>query len=116
MGNNKKLGTEGERLAGEYLAGNGYVILERNYRSGRSEIDLIVSKDDVLVFVEVKTRSRVDFGMPEDWVDEKKAEMITSGAEDYLEENEWNGNIRFDIVAIIMKNVPEIEHFEDAFY
>ena len=91
MGNNKKLGTEGERMAEQYLVGKGYKILERNYRAGRSEIDLIATKEDVLVFVEVKTRSRLDFGMPEDWVDEKKAEMITDGAEDIYGRKQLGG-------------------------
>jgi putative endonuclease len=116
MGNNKKLGTEGERLAREYLKGKGYEILAQNYRSGKSEIDLVVQKGKTLVFVEVKTRSRTDFGMPEDWVNEHQAEKIIEGAEDYIEDRNWEGDIRFDIISIIIKSVPEIEHFEDAFY
>ena len=94
----------------------GYEILAQNYRSGKSEIDLIVQKDKTLVFVEVKTRSRTDFGMPEDWVNEQQAEKIIEGAEDYIEDRKWEGDIRFDIISIIIKSVPEIEHFEDAFY
>ena len=116
MGNNKKLGTEGERLAAEYLKSKGYEILERNFRSGKSEIDLITLKERTLVFVEVKIRSRTDYGMPEDWVTEHQTEMIIEGAENYLEERNWEGEIRFDIISIIKKSVPEIEHFEDAFY
>lgn len=115
MGNNKKLGTEGERLAEEYLTGKGYAILERNYRAGRSEIDLIARDGSVLVFVEVKMRSSVDYGYPEDSVDDRKAGQITAGAEEYLERHDWEGDIRFDIVSIIKKSIPEIEHFEDAF-
>jgi putative endonuclease len=116
MGNNKELGQEGERLAEEYLLSKGYHIEERNFRSGRAEIDLIASKNELLVFVEVKTRTRSDYGMPEDSVDERKAELITDAAENYIDKTNWKGNIRFDIIAIIKKDIPDIQHFEDAFY
>jgi len=115
MGNNKELGKEGERLAAEYLVSKGYEILETNFRSGKAEIDIIAKQDSLTVFVEVKMRRRTDYGMPEDWVDEKKADMIREGAEDYMDKIQWLGNIRFDIIAIIKKSIPEIEHFEDAF-
>lgn len=112
-----KKGELGELMAANFLKEKGYVILERNYRYKHSEIDLIVRKDDWVVFVEVKTRSSEAFGYPEDFVDDKKAEKILEGAEQYLFESNWEGNVRYDIVSVtIKKNIPEIVHFEDAFH
>lgn len=116
MGKNKELGQEGEQMAADYLKKNGWQIREMNYRHRRSEIDLIASKDGLLVFFEVKTRTNTTFGLPEDFVDEKKAQNIVRGAEQYIEENDWKGNIRFDIISIIKKADMELEHIEDAFY
>lgn len=116
MGKNKELGQEGEQMAADYLKKNGWVIHETNYRYSRSEIDLIASKNKLLVFVEVKARTNTRYGMPEDFVDEKKAENIIRGAEHYIRETDWNGNIRFDIISIIKKEDMELQHIEDAFY
>jgi putative endonuclease len=116
MGKNKELGQEGEQMAADYLKKNGWQIREMNYRHRRSEIDLIASKDGLLVFFEVKTRTNTTFGLPEDFVDDKKAQNIVRGAEQYIEENDWQGNIRFDIISIIKKADMELEHIEDAFY
>lgn len=116
MGKNKELGQEGEQVAAEYLKKNGWHILESNYRYSRSEIDLIASKNDLLVFVEVKARTNVKYGMPEDFVDEKKAENIIKGAEHYIREINWQGNIRFDIISIIKKETMDLRHIEDAFF
>ena len=116
MGKNNELGLEGEALAKEYLQNKGWSILESNYRYKRSEIDLIAFKERMLIFVEVKTRTNTTFGQPEQFVDEKKAEMIRIGAEYYLSERKQDGNIRFDVIAVTIKNEIEIVHFEDAFY
>jgi putative endonuclease len=106
-------GNAGEAAAAEYLAGKGYEIVERNYRYSRAEVDLIVRKDNWLVFVEVKTRSRADFGFPEDFVDRAKEELILMAAENYIYKINWEGNVRYDIISILNK---DIVHFEDAFY
>lgn len=116
MGKNKELGQEGEQMAADYLKKNGWGILEMNYRHRRSEIDLIASKGQLLVFFEVKSRSNTSFGHPEDFVDDKKAENILKGAEHYIEKLDWKGNIRFDIISITKKEKLELMHFEDAFY
>jgi len=110
-----KKGSEGEQLAASYLEKKGYVILERNYRYKHAEIDLIVQKDEWLVFVEVKTRGSHQFGFPEEFVDDQKAEKIGEGAEQYILEKEWMNNVRYDIISITIKNgIPDILHFEDA--
>ena len=116
MSKNKELGLEGEQIAANYLRKGGWDILEMNYRYSRSEIDLIASKGEIIIFVEVKTRTNTAFGLPEHFVDEKKAENIMLGAAHYIHKINWKGNIRFDIISIIKKGSTEIKHFEDAFY
>jgi putative endonuclease len=112
-----KKGKEAEDMAADFLAHQGYEIVERNFRYKRSEIDLIVKRDNWLIFVEVKMRSSDAFGYPEEFVDYKKAKNIVYGAEQYTYDNNYNGNVRYDVVAISMKNgEPDIRHFEDAFY
>ncbi len=113
----QEIGDKGEELAANYLKSKGYSILEKNFRARKSEIDLICQKDNLLVFVEVKTRSSTKFGNPESFVNEAKAAKVIEGAEAYIEINNWNEAIRFDIISIIFGGVkPEVEHFKDAFY
>lgn len=106
-------GKEGEARAEKFLTDKGYSVIARNYRYKRAEIDLIVQKENWLVFVEVKLRSSKAFGFPEESVNVAKRKKILEGAAQYLHEKNWTSNVRYDIVAI-HKN--EIEHFEDAFY
>lgn len=117
MTDNIKKGNEGENLAAAYLEDKGYRILDRNYRYKHAEIDLIAEKDNWLIFVEVKTRTSLAFGYPEEFVDDKKINKILEGADQYLFETNWSGNVRYDIVSIKMgsKSV-QIDHFEDAFH
>ena len=116
MGKNKELGLEGEQLAADYLQNKGWKILEMNYRHSRYEIDLIATKEDYLIFVEVKARSNISFGHPEEFVDAKKAENVMKAADHYISEQDWNGKIRFDIISILKKDSIELRHIEDAFY
>lgn len=107
-------GKKGEQHAEDYLLKQGFTVLERNYRHKRAEIDLIVRKEQLLVFVEVKYRTSVSFGFPEEFVSEAQAGRIKEAAENYLELVRWNGAIRFDIIAISGDRL-EIEYFQDAF-
>jgi putative endonuclease len=116
MGKNKELGEQGEQMAADYLKKKGWHILELNYRYSHSEIDLIAKKDGLLVFFEVKTRTSTTYGMPEDFVDKKKAEFIIRAAEHYMHQTDWHGNIRFDIISIVKRGEMELKHIEDAFY
>jgi putative endonuclease len=106
-------GQKAEEKAAVFLQGKGYEILARNYRYKRSEIDIIARKENLMVFVEVKYRRGNSYGDPEASVDEKKEAQVLSGAENYIFENDWNGEIRFDVVSILSDY--SIEHFEDAF-
>lgn len=110
-------GKKGEDLACRFLEGGGYEILERNYRYKQSEIDVVCKTDDLLVFVEVKTRSNRIYGEPESFVSESQQAAIIRAAEYYMEDSEWVGDIRFDIISIIKSsNDEEIVHLKDAFY
>lgn len=117
MSDKIKKGMEAERLAADFLQSKGFEILARNYRHRRSEIDLIVKKDNWLIFVEVKMRSSDLYGYPEDFVDYKKTQNIIDGAEEYTYQTDWRGNVRYDIVSIREQlGEREIVHIEDAFY
>jgi putative endonuclease len=111
-----KTGNAGEALAALFLQQKGFEIITKNYRYKHAEIDLIVKRDNLLVFVEVKTRNATLFGEPESFVTDKKAAKIFEGADQYIFENNWNGNIRFDIVSVKLGTSPLIEHFEDALH
>ena len=63
---------------------------------------LITKKGELLIFVEVKTKTYVAYGNPEDSVDERKAAKVVEGAEEYVYQNNWNGDIRFDIISIVL--------------
>jgi putative endonuclease len=117
MSDKIKRGNAGEQLAADFLAQKGFDVVERNYRYKHAEIDLIVRKANWLIFVEVKTRSSIAFGHPEEFVDYKKEKKILEGAMHYIYKTDWQGNVRYDIVAILLKRGgPEIVHLEDAFY
>jgi putative endonuclease len=112
-----KKGKEGEALAADFLMKKGFEIIERNYRHKRSEIDLIAKKDNWLIFVEVKMRSSDVYGYPEDFVDYRKAKNVIDGAEEYTYQQNWLGNVRYDIISIREQHgEKEIVHIEDAFY
>ncbi len=117
MSDKIKKGKEGEALAADFLIEKGFEIIARNYRNKRSEIDLIIKKSNWLIFVEVKMRSSDAYGYPEDFVDYKKAKNIIDGAEQYTYDQNWQGNVRYDIISIRDQyGKKEILHIEDAFY
>lgn len=107
----------GETLAADYLAGKGYKILERNARNPHGELDLIACLGVTTVFVEVKTRRSMSFGLPEQSVTSKKLAHLLSAAQYYLQMRpELDGDWRVDVVAIrrFSNQPPEIVHFENV--
>ena len=112
---NIEIGKKGEDMAVDYLKLRNYEILARNFRSGRIEIDIIARNGDILVFIEVKTRSGNEFGYPEESVDEAKQDAIETCAEEYLFQHGWEGDIRFDIIGISLNSPSPIYHIIDAF-
>jgi putative endonuclease len=113
-----QLGHAGEAAAADFFTAQGYTVACRNYRHRRAEVDLIVQRDtSLLVFVEVKARSSARFGHPEEFVTERKRQLFRLAAEQYQDETNWQGDIRFDILALTQVATGfRIEHFEDAFY
>jgi putative endonuclease len=114
--NNQDFGKLGEDLAVNYLVTKGYQILERNWRSGHKEIDIIALDGDTLVAVEVKTRKSNTYGEPDIAVGVMKQRMLIWAADAYVRYKNLDVDVRFDIVSIVITDSGEhIEHIEDAF-
>ncbi len=111
-------GRLGEDMAHRYLRARGCTIVARNYRppTGHGEIDLVAWDGPWLVFVEVKSRRRADFGEPERAVDPEKQRRLERAARDYARRAgvEWN-QTRFDIVGIVLERPPRFDWIRDAF-
>lgn len=117
MAQHNELGKKGEQMAVDHLLKNGYDILERNYRFDKAEVDIIAQKAEILAIVEVKTRSTVGFGNPQDFVKPKQIQRLVKVVNEYVIENDLDVEVRFDIIAIVKQNTSfEIDHLEDAFY
>ncbi|WP_413999663.1 YraN family protein [Flavobacterium sp. W1B] len=117
MAEHNELGKLGEELAVEFLQKNGYTILETNWTFQKAEIDILAKKDTILAVVEVKTRSSLDFGLPQDFVKPKKIQLLVKAVDAYVNEKELEINVRFDIIAIHKEGKSfVIEHLIDAFY
>ncbi|MXW64072.1 MAG: YraN family protein [Bacteroidetes bacterium SB0662_bin_6] len=126
----KDVGKRGEDIAAAYLESIGYHILHRNYRFGRLEIDLVccepsgddpdaVSGQGEIVFAEVKTRSGLRFGRPEEAISETKQRRIAQAAQAWLRERSMGqAPCRFDVIAVVLhKNAdPIVTHFKQAFW
>jgi putative endonuclease len=118
MAEHNESGRKAEELAANWLIGKGYELLAKNYRHGYAEIDLIFTYKKLLVFVEVKYRSGTGFGFAEEFVDYTKRKLILKAADQFIYENNWDLDIRFDIVGVYRNKSGDInfKHFEDAFY
>lgn len=119
MAKNHDLGDKGEQMAANYLSKKGYTLLERGWRYRRYEIDIICKDEeqDIIIFVEVKTRSSDYFGYPEEFVTKAQQKRLGKAAEEYMYQNDLNGEVRFDIVAIsISPQKNYLKHIEDAFF
>jgi putative endonuclease len=118
MAKHNELGRKGEEIAVSFIKRKGYKVLETNWRHRKAEIDIIAKKDEVLIFIEVKTRTDDYFGRPETFVDRKKQQLIADAASVYMEEvgHEWE--VRFDIIAVLFHNeaYQSVDHFVDAFF
>lgn len=112
----KQKGDSGEQIAREHLRKQGYEILETNWRFKRLEVDIIASKPDVIVFVEVKSRVNTFFGDPEESVGKKKQNFIVSAAHQYLVTRDIGLEARFDVISVVGSlEDHEIKHIEGAF-
>ena len=114
----KSLGNRGERVAVRYLRGRGYKILMCNFRTAGGGIDIIARKGDLLVFVEVKTRSSDQYFAPHRQVNEGKQRRLTRAARTYLAHyKDRQPPCRFDVISIVWRKgqEPEVEHIVNAF-
>ncbi len=113
----KSPGAWGEDLALRYLIQNGYTLIERNYRIRRGEIDLIMRKDEALVFVEVKLRRGTGYGDPLEAVTPRKQDTLRFVAEHYIYAREPHfDTLRFDVIGILADRPDvRVHHVEDAF-
>jgi putative endonuclease len=112
-----KRGQSGEEMARVFLRDQGYEILETNWRHHSGELDIICHKDDVLIFVEVKTKHDVRFGLPGEALTLKKQRRLIKTALAYLSAKKlWHIPCRFDLVAVcVNEKTCQLEHVPDAF-
>lgn len=113
---NRETGRIGEDLAVEALEKKGYEILERNFSNKFGELDIIAKHNDVLIFVEVKTKIGEDFGMPEEMINPRKLYKIRNMAAIYLKGKKVQ--CRIDVVAIVLgenNEVQRLTHYENVY-
>ncbi len=113
---NKDTGNFGENLACSFLIEKGFMILAQNWRYKHLEIDIIASKDQQLHIVEVKTRSNIEFGYPEQFIGKQKFQFLKNAAAIYQYQNPLWKNIQFDVIAITLLEPMEILFLEDVFF
>jgi len=117
MAQHNELGKLGEDMAVNFLRENGYAILETNWTFQKAEVDIIAQIGKTLAVVEVKTRSGVDFGLPQDFVDRTKIRLLVKAVNEYVVSNDLDLEVRFDIISIYKKGDAFVtEHLENAFY
>lgn len=114
----RDIGNQGERIAADYLEDKGYQLLDTNYHTRYGELDLVMAEKDTIVFVEVKTRTSVTFGFPEESVTESKMEHLQNAGLLWLQENpEAPDDWRIDVVSIFLDRYGQpqkINHFINA--
>jgi putative endonuclease len=117
MADHNDVGVAGEKLAVAALEAKGYDILATNWRSGRFELDIVAQQGDIIVFVEVKTRSTGFFGEPFHAVSRDKQRKTIAAANAYMEKNGVMLEARFDIISVVVDlDRHRIDHLEEAFY
>ena len=114
----KKVGSSGENIAKNFLINNGFKVLEMNFHYSRAaEVDIIALKDDILHFVEVKTRSNDKFGSPLDAITQRKLSLITSAARYYIQNvSKKYCKFQIDVIGIMLNKdcEPEITFLQNV--
>jgi putative endonuclease len=118
MAKHIQTGRQGELLAAAYLEQQGYELLHCNWRYGRAELDIVALEGRVLVIVEVKTRTSVQYGPPELFVSARKKRFMVEAAASYMEQYGYDWELRFDIIAVVIPpgRAVEIRQYRDAFF
>ena len=113
---NQQLGNKGEDLAVTFMQQKGFEVLARNWRYKHLEVDIILQKEGLLILAEVKTRSTDAYGSPLEAVGYKKQKNYRNAAEAWCEKTGFEGEIRFDVVAIVHDGQKSLlQHYEDVF-
>ncbi len=107
-----ELGQKGEKIAADFLEEKGFQIIKQNYMIGHSDIDILAKNNEFLVFVEVRTKSGQESGMPEDTLTNKKLRRMQNTAELYIAFNHYEGIARLDAVCIILDGSDKVRHLE----
>lgn len=117
MGKHNEFGKLGEQKAVDFLISEGYKICYRNYRYLKAEVDVIAQKNKILAIVEVRSRSSEFHESIAETVGKKKIGLLTSAANHYVQDNDLDVEVRFDIITILKRgNNFLLEHLEDAYY
>ena len=114
---NMQFGLQGERVAERWLMSRGWKVLQRRYRSGHRDIDLIAQRDALVAFVEVKARMGTDFGDPVEAVDWRKRNQLVRSAFTWIDRHGRAGEVyRFDVIGVLVSgDRVRIRHVENAF-
>ena len=114
----QEIGQLGEDAAVNLLISKGYKILDRNFRAGRLEIDIVALKDNFLVFVEVKTRDENFLYSPESAVNRRKQSNIINAARSYIRIFKRTEEARLDVITVLHKNgvITDVKHYERAYF
>jgi putative endonuclease len=122
MAAHNELGKQGETLAVAHLLQKGYTVLHANWTFQKAEVDILAQLGNTLAVIEVKTRTSAQFGDPQDFVTPKKIQLMVKAVSAYIEQQNLDVEVRFDIIAITMpkstnpNEKPGLEHLENAFY
>jgi len=117
MADHNDFGKIAEDLAVDFLIKNHYKILARNFRYLKAEVDIIAEFENQIIIAEVKARNTDIFLEPQEAVNKKKIKLLVSAANYFIEENNINKEVRFDIISVLpnQKKTLEIHHIIDAF-
>lgn len=117
MANHNNTGKKGEALAVEYLTKKNFNVLHLNWRHSHYEIDIIATSDNILHFIEVKTRRSTKFGMPEESVTDKKLQNLINAADEFLYQFPQWKRVQFDVLSINIKPDSSVEFYfiEDVY-
>jgi len=115
---NKEIGLFGENMAISHLSELGFEIMHRNWRYKHLEIDIIANKDNLLHIIEVKTRTSIKFGYPEQFIHRKKMQFLKNAAAFFQYENPRWKYLQFDVISIFLndKQIWELAFFEDVYF
>ncbi len=118
MARHNEIGKQGEALAAAYLTANGFHILHQNWRYSHYEIDIVATRSGMLHFVEVKHRSSLQFGPPEDAVTAKKFQRLLQAADEFLYQHPAYRHVQYDVLSIttLRGKAPEYFFIEDVYF